>query len=421
MRYLRHLILLLAVLSGPTMTCAKPLEITLLADQAALGDPQRRPVLDSLIEGLADRLDADSRLSLSLYAATAREVRSLQPVTENTGQDMIHALNTLAPAASTANPAVALEQTIYRLRTAGRDQAEQRIVVLGDGLIDTGDARHNAELAEWLHEELSNEARRSGIRIDWLTFSEAADYRIIQRLTQKSGGSYYRAYGPAETIAAVDGLLAASRSAPAASPSTVSTGREVPQPQPKGPWNDLKTKLSGHWPVIAGTSGLMLVLLVGAFTIRKRTHSRQGGKTGSRDKDSQAVLRDLSQFTSLSEYDITDRRTYIGRHPREVTERSCVIIISDSSVGRSHATIDCRDNQYWLTDLDTVNGTYLNGERISGARQLTHGDKIRFARFEFAVSLPAQHAARYTDTLYRTHTTTDTLPDDERTVFRPRQ
>ena len=162
-----------------------------------------------------------------------------------------------------------------------------------------------------------------------------------------------------------------------------------------------------------------MVLGGGLYLRHKRTSKAKRSSSVENLHPSKAKLRDLSHFTSLSEYDITDKRTYIGRQPREVTERSCIIIISDSSVGRNHAFIDCRNQQYWISDMDTVNGTYINGERISGSRLLHHGDKIRVARFEFALTLPkTEHIA---DPLGHTCTATDTIPDDERTVFRSRQ
>jgi predicted component of type VI protein secretion system len=157
----------------------------------------------------------------------------------------------------------------------------------------------------------------------------------------------------------------------------------------------------------------------GLYLKHKRRSKTRRSDYADNPQGSKALLCDLSHFTSLSEYDITDKRTYIGRQPREVTERSCIIIIGDSSVGRNHAFIDCRDKQYWIRDMDTVNGTYINGERISGNRQLHHGDKIRFARFEFALTLPS--VEEISDPLGHTYTATDTIPDDERTVFRSRQ
>lgn len=50
-------------------------------------------------------------------------------------------------------------------------------------------------------------------------------------------------------------------------------------------------------------------------------------------------------------------------------------------VSRMHAEIERRDGKYFLVDLNSTNGTYLNGERLEANeyRQLSSGDEIIFA------------------------------------------
>ena len=45
--------------------------------------------------------------------------------------------------------------------------------------------------------------------------------------------------------------------------------------------------------------------------------------------------------------------------------------------------IRMQDNGYWLFDLGSFNGSYLNGARVTAARQLKNGDVINFADHEF--------------------------------------
>ena len=37
------------------------------------------------------------------------------------------------------------------------------------------------------------------------------------------------------------------------------------------------------------------------------------------------------------------------------------------------------NDEYWLTDLDSLNGTYVNGERLKGRKQITTSDDIVIA------------------------------------------
>ena len=54
------------------------------------------------------------------------------------------------------------------------------------------------------------------------------------------------------------------------------------------------------------------------------------------------------------------------------------IVINDSFVGRSHLQIVQHDNgTFTLTDLNSINGTYVNGLRVSGQVILSGNDVIR--------------------------------------------
>jgi adenylate cyclase len=55
------------------------------------------------------------------------------------------------------------------------------------------------------------------------------------------------------------------------------------------------------------------------------------------------------------------------------------IVILSERVSRRHATIHAQDGQYWLIDLGSVNGTFLNGRRVRQPSQLAAGDRITIA------------------------------------------
>src|SRR5512137_1519546 len=48
--------------------------------------------------------------------------------------------------------------------------------------------------------------------------------------------------------------------------------------------------------------------------------------------------------------------------------------LHDASVSRRHASITLSEAEAQLTDLDSQNGTRLNGERLTGLRTLSSGD-----------------------------------------------
>jgi adenylate cyclase len=73
------------------------------------------------------------------------------------------------------------------------------------------------------------------------------------------------------------------------------------------------------------------------------------------------------------------------------------IPIADKEVSRRHAIIQAQgEREFWLVDLGSANGTYVNGRRISQSVRLHNGDVIRVAgnELEFATDiLSALHPA----------------------------
>ena len=72
----------------------------------------------------------------------------------------------------------------------------------------------------------------------------------------------------------------------------------------------------------------------------------------------------------------------IGREPE------CDLQVLDSEVSRLHAKVTIRDGRAWIDDLHTVNGTYVNGERILEPYTLAPGDRIQIG--EATIQLTAR-------------------------------
>lgn len=66
----------------------------------------------------------------------------------------------------------------------------------------------------------------------------------------------------------------------------------------------------------------------------------------------------------------------VGRDPRNS------IAVRDASISRVHARIDCRSGLVLLSDLQSTNGTWLNGQRIEH-EELSDGDRLLVGRTEF--------------------------------------
>jgi len=71
------------------------------------------------------------------------------------------------------------------------------------------------------------------------------------------------------------------------------------------------------------------------------------------------------------ECDLHDAEIIIGRAP------SAGLVVADSSASRQHARLYQRDDHWWMEDLGTRNGTWLNERLVKTASILRPGDCIR--------------------------------------------
>lgn len=69
--------------------------------------------------------------------------------------------------------------------------------------------------------------------------------------------------------------------------------------------------------------------------------------------------------------------TIIGR------SSECQVNVPDPRVSRRHAMVRKQDGGFYLFDLGSFNGSYLNGSRVTAARKLKTGDVIGLADHEY--------------------------------------
>lgn len=74
-------------------------------------------------------------------------------------------------------------------------------------------------------------------------------------------------------------------------------------------------------------------------------------------------------------YDLNRPIIQIGR------EMWLDVVIDNVAVSRHQVEIRLQDMQWVVKDLDSGNGTFLNGRRLTGTEPLTRGDEISFGKF----------------------------------------
>lgn len=83
-----------------------------------------------------------------------------------------------------------------------------------------------------------------------------------------------------------------------------------------------------------------------------------------------AILRILLPTGDVFDHEIRDEETQIGKGPRND------LVIADPSVSTAHAVLRRDADAYTIADLGSRNGTFVDGERVTSPRRLTHGDVI---------------------------------------------
>jgi ABC-type multidrug transport system ATPase subunit/ABC-type multidrug transport system permease subunit len=85
--------------------------------------------------------------------------------------------------------------------------------------------------------------------------------------------------------------------------------------------------------------------------------------------------------TNILEKFIGKRLLTVGRNT------DCDVFLGHESISRNHATIEKKGaNEFVISDLGSLNGTYVNGRRVNGTMRVTQNDTIIIGRFQLSLS-----------------------------------
>jgi sigma-B regulation protein RsbU (phosphoserine phosphatase) len=90
-----------------------------------------------------------------------------------------------------------------------------------------------------------------------------------------------------------------------------------------------------------------------------------------------AVLRALKGLNPGQLFPLESQTAVLGRHP------DCDIVLDVKAVSRQHVRISHADGDYYVEDLHSRNGTYLNEQLVEGRRLLSDGDQLRICDLVF--------------------------------------
>lgn len=94
-----------------------------------------------------------------------------------------------------------------------------------------------------------------------------------------------------------------------------------------------------------------------------------------------AISLSLASETEDSRKTFSNADVVIGR------DSACDFQIPDETVSSRHARLNYRYMQWWVEDLQSTNGTYLNDEKIETSTIIINGDEIRIGQIPVLIDI----------------------------------
>jgi predicted component of type VI protein secretion system len=104
--------------------------------------------------------------------------------------------------------------------------------------------------------------------------------------------------------------------------------------------------------------------------------SQDGQKVDTENEGAQTLVRFWLEYQGHT-LELRNGAVVVGR------SSSCHIVLDDGLVSRRHAQFVVSAKQASVEDFGSVNGVYVNGERISGQRALRDGDRVQIGKQDF--------------------------------------
>lgn len=379
-------------------------------------DPARLTV--SAVTDFIRSQPAGARIGIVVFADTPRLVQPLTEVVPGERERLLDGLDYLDFGGQWTETAAAVERALYELRTHGRENAGKAIILMTDGIIDTGNAQRDLEKARWLRDRLTAQADEEGVRIFGIAFTENADYELLQSVSQATEGDYFRALRAediADVLARINRMLEtpvpdiedSEYIAPAPVDETAAEQPErlvfTPPENPVAQTPDVTRQVvePDSSPASAAENPWRLALIVIALLVLgavgvgilwgediARLWQKRGRLRGdAEDHGPKAVLYDVYDPSDIKRHELGMKPVVIGRVSGSDPAMDYVVV-DERTVGRWHATIERRGQSFWIRDEGSVNGTFVNDQRVTAEHPLKHGDMVRVHRHEFEFVIP---------------------------------
>ena len=90
-----------------------------------------------------------------------------------------------------------------------------------------------------------------------------------------------------------------------------------------------------------------------------------------------AILEVVRGNQSGQQFKLAEELAILGRHP------DCDIVLDAGAVSRQHAQVRFDNGEYFIEDLGSRNGTYVNEAKIEGRYKLEDQDRVQICDLDF--------------------------------------
>jgi Inner membrane component of T3SS, cytoplasmic domain len=104
------------------------------------------------------------------------------------------------------------------------------------------------------------------------------------------------------------------------------------------------------------------------------------GRSGARRKTTRLVVQRSPSLDEGDEFPLNSAPVTVGRGGQ-----NDLVLNGDEFASARHARIEARGDGVWVQDLDSTNGTYVNGARVVGAQRVKAGDVVRVGDTDLVV------------------------------------
>lgn len=228
----RLVILLLIALSYASPVMAEQAVVLIIDNSGSMKKNDPRSLTKQAVTQFIQDVSPGTQVALILFDKEAKTLAPLTPIDESTRLDLLTHLSQINFKGPLTNSGEALAQGLEELKKHSQSAAEQYIVFLTDGIIDTGDVARDLRMAEKMRGDLAPEAAKMGIRIFSIAFTDNADKKLMEDLAKATDGAYFQPMRPEDLPEVFASINESFTTEPSSSSAEAETPAETPAAAP---------------------------------------------------------------------------------------------------------------------------------------------------------------------------------------------